>query len=276
MLQRKRRRLPAFSLSEDAAPPLSLPSGTPIIYTRSPGETDELCAQLCGARLVGLDIEWRVHYVKHSTQRPAAVLQLCTAGACYVFQLSAMGSFPQRLRELLEDSRVIKAGCKIANDALKLRRDFGIRCAGLVDLGRLAAVALRYGYRQWSLSDLCLTLTGRRLSKDERCTDWEARLTSEQLRYAALDAWASRNVCLALLRRMPPPILREAGASSSNAAAPHPLHPVGKPPPSNCKPLTEAELLLRIPNRSIEDTPADPMDVRRRSVPLPPAGLQVP
>lgn len=42
-----------------------------------------------------------------------------------------------------------QAGVGISNDALKLRRDYGLRCAGLLDLSQLAARTLADGARPW-------------------------------------------------------------------------------------------------------------------------------
>ena len=133
----------------------------------------------------------------------AAVLQIATAGTCYVIQLSSMPQFPAQLQALLEDRSVVKCGNKICNDALKLRRDFGVRTAGLLDLSKLAAKAI--SDRPWSLADLCEVTLRHSLPKELRMTDWEAtRLDDQQIMYAAIDAYASRAIGVTLLRRLTP------------------------------------------------------------------------
>ena len=206
----KRRRLPCFSYATQKVselPLLCLPVGTPIFYTRSEAETDELCAAIeleiaAGLDLVGFDIEWHVSFAAGATQAPAAVVQLATGRAVHVFQVSAMPRFPSKLAQLLERGDLMKAGNNVGGDALKLRRDFDICTAGLIELGGLAAVALHYGERPWSLSDLTAEVLGCRLPKDLRMSRWEARLSEEEVRYAALDAWASLAIAAALRRRL--------------------------------------------------------------------------
>ena len=243
--QQPPRKLPKFG--EGPLPPLALPSNVTIIYTRSAGETDEICADLLARRiaLVGLDIEWKVSYEANVTQRKAAVLQIATAGTCYVIQLSSMPHFPAQLQALLEDRSVAKCGNKICNDALKLRRDFGVRTAGLLDLSKLAAKAI--SDRPWSLADLCEVTLRHSLPKELRMTDWEAtRLDDQQIMYAAIDAYASRAIGVTLLRRLTP--AQQQGSAGGE------------------------DVLLRGAASLLEDTPADPMLNRAALQHAPPAG----
>ncbi|KOO33873.1 werner syndrome ATP-dependent helicase-like protein [Chrysochromulina tobinii] len=206
------RKLPRFdeAARSGALPPLALP--VPIVYTRSEGEADELCEALVAAAdagtlsLVGFDIEWTVTYESGKTQRPAALVQLATGTSVYLFHVAAMSRFPERLATVIEDRRVLKAGSKVLNDMHKLRRDFGLQAAGLLEHQRLAAAVLTYGERPWSLSELVEACLRRHLPKEERVrtSAWESTcLDDEQTRYAALDAWASRAVALELLSRQP-------------------------------------------------------------------------
>ena len=220
------RKLPRFdeAARSGALPPLALP--VPIVYTRSEGEADELCEALVAAAdagtlsLVGFDIEWTVTYESGKSQRPAALVQLATGTSVYLFHVAAMSRFPERLATVIEDGRVLKAGSKVLNDMHKLRRDFGLQAAGLLEHQRLAAAVLTYGERPWSLSELVETCLRRRLTKEERVrtSAWESKcLDDEQTRYAALDAWASRAVALELLSRWPR--VRPATAASAAASA---------------------------------------------------------
>ena len=211
------RKLPRAFAPATGEPPRTIPilkppPGVPTIYTRSEGETNELCAAVAaevaaGAlELVGLDCEWRVSYVAGEMQPCVAVVQLCTPSAIYVFHLSAMSRCPANLASLIEDGRLLKAGSKLLNDCHKLRRDFALCGAGIVELGDLAAACLRHGERPWSLAELTETVLGSRLPKDGvRTSEWDAsRLSEEQIEYAALDAYASRAVALALFAKLLP------------------------------------------------------------------------
>jgi ribonuclease D len=156
-----------------------------------------------------------------------------------------MRRLPSALRALLTDATLPKAGCKVGNDAMKLRRDFGVRCAALCELGPLANRTLHHGQRPWNLADLCEAALKRRLPKELRLSDWEsAPLDPELLHYAALDAWASRAVCMELLRRLPPE-----------------------------QPSGGAGRCCGIPPDLLSATPIDPMESRRPPAP-PPACAQ--
>ena len=268
--QSAQRKLPCFSAPGTSLPLLSLPASVSIVYTRSCGEANECCDFLKqrlsqhassqhASSLVGLDIEWTVTYTANMTQRPASVLQIATGGTCYVFQLSAMPRFPERLRALLEDTAVVKTGCKVGNDALKLRRDYGVRVARTLDLGKIAAKALPYGDRPWSLADLCESVLHRRMRKDVRLSNWESRLTDEQLSYAAADAWASRAVGVALLRRLEAASGAARGSASGGGAC------VQQTCLAHDEGVSEEERLLCACAAAglVEDTPPDPMAERR-------------
>ena len=240
------RKLPRFETADGChLPLLQLPQRVCCpVYSRSEAECNELLEAADNFRqhpLIGLDIEWKVTYEAGVTSRPAATLQLSTDCEAYVFHLSAMpsGTLPANLVAILEDPRVLKCGNKIGNDCLKLRRDFGVRARGLIDLGKLACHALPYGLRAWNLADLVAEVAKAKLPKELRMSDWEAtRLSSEQLQYAAADAYASRVVCATLLWRL---------QKASDERGQHRSAKV------------DAELLQRVPPNLIEDTPVDPM-----------------
>ena len=219
---RPKRMLPSSISAGGARPKHALPSSIgapapstlpelatpPVVYSRSEPEADELCAALVAAHArgecteLGFDIEWQVTFVTNAAPRKAATVQLAAARSVLVLQLSEMRGFPAALAALLEDATLPKLGVGISNDGLKLRRDYGVRCAGLVDLSPLAGRALADGARPWNLADLCERVLGRRLPKELRLSDWEASpLSPEQLAYAAADAVAAQRIYKELERR---------------------------------------------------------------------------
>ena len=202
---RPKRTLPSSIGAPSTLPELATP---PVVYSRSEPEADELCAALAAAHArgecteLGFDIEWQVTFVTNAAPRKAATVQLAAARSVLVLQLSEMRGFPAALAALLEDATLPKLGVGISNDGLKLRRDYGVRCAGLVDLSPLAGRALADGARPWNLADLCERVLGRRLPKELRLSDWEASpLSPEQLAYAAADAVAAQRIYKELERR---------------------------------------------------------------------------
>ena len=196
---RRSRRLPSSFSSQSRELPLLELHFSPVL-TAHVDEADELCLHLLSlhsaGRLerVGFDIEWSVTYVRNAAPRNVATVQIASHGGCIIFQLARMrGVFPKALAQLLELPSLVKVGVGIGNDGTKLRADYGVRAAGLLDLSAAASLVLPDGVRSWSLAELCERTLGGRLCKSNelRCSDWEAQLSYEQIRYAALDAWAA-------------------------------------------------------------------------------------
>lgn len=60
-------------------------------------------------------------------------------------------------------------------------------------------VALGAKFKRHSLQALSCLLLGHSISKQQQCSNWAAaQLKPQQVRYAATDAWVSREVSLAL------------------------------------------------------------------------------
>lgn len=69
-----------------------------------------------------------------------------------------------------------------------LNRLAPIEPAGFVELQQLVA---NHGIGEASLAKIYAVIFGKRISKGQRLTNWEAvELTPAQQHYAALDAWA--------------------------------------------------------------------------------------
>ena len=141
-----------------------------------------------------------------------------TAGtSCVLFHVFLCRAFPRELKKTLEDPRRVKCGVGAGNDAAKLARDYGVSCAGVVELKHLA---LAKTGRSFSLDRLCVHVLHRTLSKDlkVRCGNWEAPLKEAQLVYACLDVHASL-LCYEALSALPTLPGREA-ALAGGAAGP--------------------------------------------------------
>ncbi|XP_058095067.1 3'-5' exonuclease-like isoform X3 [Magnolia sinica] len=146
---------------------------------------------------LGLDIEWRPTFRRgcfREAQGKASVLQLCMGtDNCYVMHIIHSG-IPPILQSLLEDSTSVKVGVCIANDAVKVMKDYNVCIKALEDLSGLANIKLGGVPKKWSLGSLTETLTCKQLEKPNkiRMGNWEANALSKgQLQYAATDAFAS-------------------------------------------------------------------------------------
>ncbi len=100
------------------------------------------------------------------------------------------------LRHLLA-SKSLKVGVGVGEDLHRLRYYFNISMGdNFCDLTKLAK---QKGVEAGSLRGLCATLLKKRLSKSVQLSNWARKdLSPQQVHYAALDAWASREVYLAL------------------------------------------------------------------------------
>lgn len=145
-------------------------------------------------KLLGFDIECRPSFVKGQSH-PPALLQLAAADLVYLFPLRNPEVL-DALAPVLADVGTIKAGVAVADDLKKLQDLKAFTAESFVDLGSMAA---RAGLQAAGIRTLAAQLMGWRISKGERCSNWErTRLTSRQIIYAATDAWISREIYLRL------------------------------------------------------------------------------
>lgn len=143
-------------------------------------------AELRKADLIGFDTETRPSFRKGQNYN-VALMQLSTRDTCFLFRLNKLG-VPGCLKDLLEDASATKVGLSIHDDFRNLNKSCHIEPAGFIELQQYAT---KWNIADKSLSKLYGILFGRRLSKTQRLTNWEADvLTEAQLNYAALDAFA--------------------------------------------------------------------------------------
>lgn len=169
---------------------------------------------------VGMDTEARPSF-RAGEKFPTCLVQFSTDGEAFLFRIP--NRQPQAaLKALLEDPNVRKVAQGATQELRSLREDLGIESRGLVDLPTLAKSV---GAPALNLRALAAQYLGIRISKSEQRSDWSARaLTTRQLRYAAMDAWA----CLAVYRKLMelyPEIGRRKGG---RAAEPAVVRPAGR------------------------------------------------
>lgn len=143
------------------------------------------CKTLAEQPVIGFDTETRPSFRPGVTFR-VSLLQLSTPTVCYLFRLNKI-PLAKPILQLLEDRRVLKIGADVAGDLRSLRQIRHFRDGGFVDL---QGIAPEWGIGEKSLRKLSAIVLGRRVSKAQRLSNWEAaQLTEKQMRYAATDAW---------------------------------------------------------------------------------------
>lgn len=157
-----------------------------VVIVDTPEKIEAAIARLYAAPIVGFDTETRPNFQKGS-RHSVALMQVSTAEVCYLFRLNITG-LTETLVNWLEDDKHIKVGLSLKDDfhQLRLLKDFSP--AGFVELQSLVKT---FGIIDASLQKIYAILFGKRISKGQRLTNWEAsQLAQPQQAYAALDAQA--------------------------------------------------------------------------------------
>lgn len=160
------------------------------------------CKTLAEQPVIGFDTETRPSFRPGVSFR-VSLLQLSTPTVCYLFRLNKI-PLAKPILQLLEDRRILKIGADVAGDLRSLRQIRHFRDGGFVDL---QGIAPEWGIGEKSLRKLSAIVLGRRVSKAQRLSNWEAAtLTDKQQLYAATDAWVCTRIYEQLLRTPKKPI----------------------------------------------------------------------
>ncbi len=139
---------------------------------------------LNAADIIGFDTETRPSFKKGQTHQ-VALMQLATRTDCFLIRLNMIG-LPAGVKAILEDSTKLKIGVSLHDDFHNLHRIYTLQPEGFIDLQPFVK---DYLIADNSLSRIYAILFGKRISKAQRLTNWEAAsLTHAQQAYAAFDA----------------------------------------------------------------------------------------
>ena len=169
-----------------------------VVYTEA--DTEKAVEYLKTQQIVGVDTETRPSFKRGMTHK-VALLQIATTDTCFLFRLNRIG-MPESLQNFLM-SDVLKIGLSLKDDFMMLRRrkDVHAEEGNWIELQDYVG---RLGIEDRSLQKIYANLFGRKISKSQRLSNWEAdSLTESQMRYAATDAWACVEIynCLAEMER---------------------------------------------------------------------------
>jgi hypothetical protein len=122
-----------------------------------------------------------------SCENKVSLIQLADKERAWLFRVNKIG-MPSSLKKLLTQPDLIKIGIGLDSDNSRLDNMFGFHLKGYIDI---SLVALSLGYKDRSLQDICRRL-GLRCPKEKHLGDWNIdKLTSQQIRYASMDAHLS-------------------------------------------------------------------------------------
>ena len=149
-------------------------------------EAEKAVAYLLAQNILGVDTETRPSFKKGHVNN-VALLQVSTHDMCFLFRLNSLGLSPSILR-LLEDKTVPKVGLSWHDDLNMLHRLVDFEAGWFVDLQDHVR---EVGVEDMSLQKLYANFFGKKISKREQLTNWEADVLSDKQKlYAATDAWA--------------------------------------------------------------------------------------
>ena len=165
-----------------------------IIVIHALADVEKAVNYLKGFPIVGIDTETRPSFAKGKTYE-VSLLQISTEDTCFLFRLNYIG-MPKALVDFLQDGRQLKVGLSLKDDIQNLNRKHKFEPRGFLDLQHYVK---EMGIEAQSLQKIYALLFGKKISKSQRLTNWEADvLTDRQKGYAATDAWA----CVRMYKHM--------------------------------------------------------------------------
>jgi ribonuclease D len=166
-----------------------------IVLVDSMDQIKEVANELVKHDLLGFDTETRPSFRK-GTQYYVSLLQLATDDMAFLFRLNEIG-MPELIKEILEDSAIIKIGAAVLDDLRGLRKvSMGFQPQSFFDLNEELK---KVGFENVGVRNLAAMVLNMRISKSEQVSNWEAtELTDKQKLYAATDAW----VCLEIYKKL--------------------------------------------------------------------------
>ena len=175
-------------------PIVQFPGRIFVIYTET--DAEKAVAYLKSQQIVGVDTETRPSF-KRGRSHKVALLQIATADTCFLFRLNQIG-MPAILQDFLMGD-TLKIGLSLKDDFMMLsrRKEVHAEEGNWIELQDYVG---RFGIEDRSLQKIFANLFGKKISKAQRLSNWEAEsLTESQINYAATDAWACVEIynCLA-------------------------------------------------------------------------------
>jgi ribonuclease D len=170
----------------------------PIKVIQSEEEFNREIDAIASHPVLGFDTETRPSFRKGKVY-PTSMIQFASAGHAWLIRVNRTG-YPEGLTDLLSSGETIKVGSGLNDDLRRMRSDFHFEPAGFLDLQRYVEAFL---IEEKGLKKLSAIILGRRISKSQQVSNWDAEiLTEAQLRYAATDAWICLEIYSALRNAM--------------------------------------------------------------------------
>jgi hypothetical protein len=187
-----------------------------IHYCQTPEVADRVARYFLSEKVVGFDIEWKPFASPSSIKGNASLIQLACENRIALFHISLFPGYsrqalmPANLKAVLESPNVLKVGVAIKGDFSRLTTYLGVQPQGVFELSRLRNLVEWYATDPSKVSNRLVGLAaqvlqhlqlplykGGQLLDDDaedvanvRMSDWAERLDTQQIHYAAADAYA--------------------------------------------------------------------------------------
>ncbi|MDH6341506.1 ribonuclease D [Parabacteroides sp. PFB2-12] len=185
----------AHTISKDEIAALEIEEFTGrIILITNEKDCDKAVDYLQHFDMVGFDTETRPSFRK-GQRYMISLMQISTEDACFLFRLNTIG-IPKSLENFLKSEDILKIGLSLRDDFGAIRKRTAVTPMRFLDLQNYVG---QFGIEEASLQKIYAILFGKKISKGQRLTNWDAEiLTEPQQKYAALDAWA----CLKIYKKL--------------------------------------------------------------------------
>lgn len=165
-----------------------------IIVVETPQALEQACEYLSAQRILGFDTETRPSFTAGVTNK-VALLQLYGGSKCFLIRLNRV-QMSKALTDILHRTDILKIGAAVKNDIVGLSKLRHFTAGGFIDLQDIVE---NYGIKDKSLRKISGIVLGKKVSKAQRLSNWEAKtLTPQQQVYAATDAW----VCVEIFHHL--------------------------------------------------------------------------
>lgn len=151
-------------------------------------DVQDAVSVLLASDVIGFDTESKPTFRKGEVSTGPHLVQLATDSQVFLFPLTALTAIDE-LKSVLESPCVLKVGMGLGNDRSALQSRFGIVLRHVLDMGEVLRGPDHRGTVGAKVA--VARFFGQRLVKSKKTgtSNWaNARLTEQQLRYAANDA----------------------------------------------------------------------------------------
>lgn len=149
-------------------------------------EVQKAVDYLSSQKVIGFDTETKPAF-KRGVVNNVALMQLSSEENCYLFRLNKIG-YPDELEDIMCNPEIKKIGLSLRDDFAAIRKRSDRKPENFIDLQLFVD---KFNIEDNSLQKIYGLLFGKKISKNQRISNWEANeLTDAQQMYAAIDAWA--------------------------------------------------------------------------------------